>query len=159
MRWWNARDSDSSFAPVAAQADHSGHSGRKGSVSSRPAHILKEHGMWINTAHARLAVDDRRGLRLNAARGTLLAAVKGTLWITIDNDPRDIVLDPGERFDVDTDEPLFVMALGGRATLDLCTERPTPERRTLPRPSWLAALLKRRAAGSAAQVALHGSAA
>jgi hypothetical protein len=74
--------------------------------------------MWINSANARLAVDDRRGLRLNAARGTLLRSVRGTLWITIDNDPRDIVLDPGESFVVDTDEPLFAMALGGRATLD-----------------------------------------
>jgi hypothetical protein len=111
--------------------------------------------MWINTAHARLPVDERRGLRLNAARGTLLRGVKGTLWITIDNDPRDIVLDPGETFSVDTDQPLFVMALGERATLDLCTEareRPTP-----PRPSWLAGLWSRRATGSAAQVALRGS--
>jgi hypothetical protein len=115
--------------------------------------------MWINTAHARLAVDNRRGLRLNAARGTLLAAVKGTLWITIDNDPRDIVLDPGERFVVDTNEPLFVMALGVRATLDLCTEPSAPERCTRRRPSWLAALMKRRATRTAAQVALHGSAA
>jgi hypothetical protein len=115
--------------------------------------------MWINSANARLAVDDRRGLRLNAARGTLLRSVRGTLWITIDNDPRDIVLDPGESFVVDTDEPLFAMALGGRATLDLCTETPVPERPTPPRPSWLAGLLKRRAAGRVAQVALRGSAA
>ena len=115
--------------------------------------------MWINTAHARLPVDDRQGLRLNAARGTLLRAVKGTLWITIDNDPRDIVLDPGESFVVDSDHPLFVMALGERATLDLCTESPVPERRAPPRPSGLAALMKRRAAGTVAQVALRGSAA
>jgi hypothetical protein len=121
----------------------------------RPAHILKEHGMWINTAHARLAVDDRRGLRLNAARGTMLRAVKGTLWITIDNDQRDIVLDPGEQFAVDTDAPLFVMALGERATLDVCTE--PPERRT-PRPSWLAGPWLRRA-GTVAQVALRRPAA
>ena len=113
--------------------------------------------MWINTAHARLPIDDRRGLRLNAARGTHLRAAKGTVWITIDNDPRDIVLDPGERFVVDSDQPLFVMALGERATLDLCTE--APERRTPARATWLTALWSRRAAASAAQVALHGSAA
>ena len=113
--------------------------------------------MWINTAHARLAVDERRGLRLNAARGTLLRAVKGTLWITVDNDPRDIVLDPGEDFVVDSDQPLFVMALGTRATLDVCTERPAREPHA-PHRSWLAVLRPRRA-GTVAQVMLRGPAA
>jgi hypothetical protein len=158
MRGWNVSDSNSSFAPGLAQADHPGHSGRHGDSSIGPAHILKEHAMWINTAHARLAVDDRRGLRLNAARGTQLRAVKGTLWITIDNDPRDIVLDPGERFAVDTNQPLFVMALGERATLDLCNQTRKPEPRTPPQGAWLARLWSRRSNSSAAQVALRGAA-
>ncbi len=111
--------------------------------------------MWINTPNARLAVGDQRGLRLNAARGTLLRAVKGTLWITIDHDPRDIVLDPSESFTVDSDAPLFVMALGDRAALDLCTETVLRERRTTARPSWLAGLWRRRAPGTVAQVALR----
>ena len=115
--------------------------------------------MWINTPNARLAVGERRGLRLNAARGTLLRGVRGTLWITIDNDPRDIVLDPGESFVVDSDHPLFVMALGERATLDVCNETLAPEQRTPPQPSWLAGLWSRRPAGTVAQVALRGPAA
>jgi len=115
--------------------------------------------MWINTSNARLAVDDRRGLRLNAARGTLVRAVKGTLWVTIDNDPRDIVLDPGESFVVDSNEPLFVMALGERATLDVCTESQAPEPPRPPQPSRLAGWLARRASGSVAQVGLRSSAA
>jgi hypothetical protein len=159
MRWRNVSDSNSSFAPMMARADHLGHSGRNGDRSIWPAHILKEHAMWINTAHARLAVDDRRGLRLNAARGTQLRAVKGTLWITIDNDPRDIVLDPGESFVVDTNQPLFVMALGDRATLDVCNEERKPEPSTPPQGAWLARLWPRRAGGRAAQVALRGAAA
>jgi hypothetical protein len=36
MRWWNVSDSNSSFAPVAVQADHSGHSGRIGITSAGP---------------------------------------------------------------------------------------------------------------------------
>jgi hypothetical protein len=114
--------------------------------------------MWINTAHARLPVDDRRGLRLNAARGTLLRAAKGTLWITIDNDPRDIVLDPSESFVVDSDAPLFVMALGERATLDLCNEAREAGLHAPPQRAWLARLWPRRANGIAAQVALRGAA-
>ncbi len=115
--------------------------------------------MWINTPHARLAVDGRRGLRLNAARDTLLRAVKGTLWVTIDNDLRDIVLDPGESFVVDSDQPLFVMALGERATLDVCTDSLRREPATPPQHSWLAGLWSRHPVGAVAQVGLRGPAA
>ena len=116
--------------------------------------------MWINTPNARLAVGDRRGLRLNAARGTLMRAVTGTLWVTIDNDPRDIVLDPGASFVVDTEQPLFVMALGGKATLDLCTQGLRAESRTPPKAhAWLGALWSRRPAGAVAQMGLRGAAA
>lgn len=116
--------------------------------------------MWINTPHARLAVEERRGLRLNAARGTLLRAVRGTLWVTIDNDPRDIVLDAGESFVVDSDQPLFVMALGDRATLDLCTQGVRSEPHTpLEAHSWLGTLWSRRRAGAVAQMGLRGAAA
>jgi len=114
--------------------------------------------MWINTPNARLAVGDRRGLRLSAAQGTQLRAVRGTLWVTIDNDARDIVLDPGEGFVVDSDQPLFVMALGERATLDVCNQSQRPEPRTPPSPrSWLATWWSRRPAGAVARVGLGGS--
>ena len=116
--------------------------------------------MWINTPNARLAVGSKRGLRLNAAQGTLLRAVTGTLWVTIDNDPRDIVLDPGESFVVDTGQPLFVMAHGERATLDLCTDGLRREPRTPPAArSWLAALWSRRPQAAVAQSAWRGPAA
>ena len=75
--------------------------------------------MWINTPNARLALAAHRGLRLKDARGARLRAVQGTLWITIDNDQRDIVLDPGEIFEVDSNAPLFVMPLGDCATVDV----------------------------------------
>lgn len=116
--------------------------------------------MWINTPNARLAVGGRRGLRLNAARGTQLRAVTGTLWVTIDSDPRDIVLDPGQSFVVDTEQPLFVMALGDKATLDLCTQGLQRESRTPPvARSWLRALWAQRPTGAVAQVGLRGTAA
>ena len=115
--------------------------------------------MWINTPNARLAVDTRRGLRLNAAQGTLLRSVRGTVWATIDNDPRDIVLDPGESFVVDSNQPLFVMALGDRATLDVCTASLLREPAAPPQHSWLAGLWSRRPAGVVAQVGLRGTAA
>jgi hypothetical protein len=84
--------------------------------------------MWIDTPSARLELAARDPLRLEGARGTLLRAVKGTLWITIDDDPRDIVLDAGEHFVVDSAEPLLVLPLGGHATVDVreaCADRGT----------------------------------
>ncbi|HTP73005.1 MAG TPA: DUF2917 domain-containing protein [Burkholderiaceae bacterium] len=75
--------------------------------------------MWINTPKARLPLAAHRTLRLKDARGTRLRAVQGTLWVTIDGDLRDIVLDPGESFVVDADRPLVVTALGDCATVDV----------------------------------------
>jgi len=115
--------------------------------------------MWINTPNARLAIGDRRGLRLNAAQGTLLRSVRGTLWVTIDNDPRDIVLDPGESFVVDSDQPLFVMALGERATLDVCSDALAPQPQRPAQRSWLGGLWPRRPAGAVARLAWRGAAA
>ena len=80
--------------------------------------------MWINTPNARLALAARRGLRLKDAHGAKLRAVQGTLWVTIDGDLRDIVLDPGESFIVDSHQPLVVMPLGECATVDVKSPPP-----------------------------------
>ncbi|MFI4931872.1 MAG: DUF2917 domain-containing protein [Burkholderiales bacterium] len=104
--------------------------------------------MWINTPNARLALAARRGLRLKDARGAKLRAVQGTLWVTIDNDLRDIVLDPGESFVVDSNRPLVVMPLGECATVDVKSAAQTS---TGASNSWLQTLWPRRAGGAAAQ--------
>ena len=92
--------------------------------------------MWINSPSARLQLAAQRGLRLKDARGAKLRAVQGTLWVTIDNDLRDIVLDPGETFVVDSDQPLVVMPLGDCATVDV--KSPTPPAVRVP--GWLRGL-------------------
>ncbi len=43
----------------------------------------------------------REILRLDGARGTTLRVTRGTLWLTLENDPRDIVLTTGESFTID----------------------------------------------------------
>jgi len=99
--------------------------------------------MWINTSNARLALAARRGLRLQDARGAKLRAVQGTLWVTIDNDLRDIVLDPGESFVVDSNSPLVVMPLGDCATVDVKSAAPSSGAHAAG--SWLRGLWPRRA--------------
>ena len=51
--------------------------------------------------------------RLGAARGRRIEALRGRLWVTLDGDPRDIVLDPGEGFSVDRDSDVLISPLRG----------------------------------------------
>ena len=43
----------------------------------------------------------RSTLQLDDAEGTVIAVESGCLWITMENDSRDIVLAPGMRFEID----------------------------------------------------------
>ena len=76
--------------------------------------------MWIDTKSARLLVKAQQPLRLLSARGTRLRAVQGTVWITIDHDRRDIVLNAGDSFVVDSSHLVLALPIGTQATLDLC---------------------------------------
>ncbi len=75
--------------------------------------------MLIDTARTRMLLERGQSTRLTGAAAAHLASAAGTLWVTIDNDPRDIVLQAGEGFDVTSEAPLLVEALGGPAVLEL----------------------------------------
>ena len=49
------------------------------------------------------------------AAGVSLRCDSGNLWITLDNDPRDIVLNAGEVFSTDEHRRAIVYALGASA--------------------------------------------
>ena len=48
------------------------------------------------TAHTRLLLQRGQTSRLPAAHASHLCSAAGTLWITVDHDRRDIVLEPGQ---------------------------------------------------------------
>ena len=53
----------------------------------------------------------RRGsLVLDGAEGTIISVDSGCLWVTLENDPRDVVLDRGMRFEVDSSGRTVVVA-------------------------------------------------
>jgi len=53
-----------------------------------------------------------RGLfRLPDAAGVELTCSSGALWVTLDSDPRDIVLERGERFVTSEHRPALIYAL------------------------------------------------
>jgi hypothetical protein len=75
--------------------------------------------MLIDAPRTRLLLQRGQISRLSDARATRLASAAGTLWITIDHDARDIVLEPGQSFTARSGEPITVSALSGPAVLDL----------------------------------------
>ena len=71
--------------------------------------------------------------RLADACNTRLTCLSGNAWITIDGDRRDIVLEPGDQFIVDSNKPLLIYALKSgrplRLDVDASAPRCTPRRR------------------------------
>jgi hypothetical protein len=64
--------------------------------------------------------------RLEHALGRRIEALSGTLWVTIDNDPRDIVLNDGEGFDVDGSGDALISALDDARFVLLEPSAPLP---------------------------------
>jgi len=49
----------------------------------------------------RATLDKRQSLVLKNAQGTVVAVDRGCVWVTLERDPRDIVLAKGMRFEID----------------------------------------------------------
>ena len=49
--------------------------------------------------------------RLHDASGQRIEALDGSLWVTVDNDRRDIVVNSGEGFTIDRDGDTLISAL------------------------------------------------
>jgi hypothetical protein len=52
----------------------------------------------------------RMTLQLDDAEGSVIAVESGCLWVTMQNDPRDVVLLPGMRFEIDRSGRTLVSA-------------------------------------------------
>jgi len=83
--------------------------------------------MSTDTSLANLQLARGQTSRLGGAHRAYLASIAGTLWVTIDNDPRDFVLEAGQGLDVHCEDALLVSALGGPATLELRPAREAAE--------------------------------
>jgi hypothetical protein len=69
-----------------------------------------------------LALDRNRFARLHGARR--LRVTRGTLWLTIDRDPSDHLLAPGQTLDLPPGAAALVQALDAPARA--CVEQPDP---------------------------------
>ncbi|HET9025150.1 MAG TPA: DUF2917 domain-containing protein [Burkholderiaceae bacterium] len=66
---------------------------------------------------------DGTPITLRVAAGSVIFAVQGEVWITQERNLDDIILGPGERFDVPTREPLVISATRGHASLRIIDPR------------------------------------
>lgn len=73
-------------------------------------------------------VDLVRGgvVRLPEAVGTRILALAGALWVTLEDDPRDVVVEAGEAFVVDRAGLTLVCALAGPAAVQIETAPAAP---------------------------------
>ena len=66
---------------------------------------------------ATIELQPRQPIRLRVGAGQHITGVRGTAWITVDNDPRDVVLEPGDTHAFDRAGRVVVQSLGGGALL------------------------------------------
>jgi len=67
--------------------------------------------MLIDTPQARLPLPAGRLAHIDLGPRSRLRGLAGQSWVTLDNDPRDIVLGPGEEFVVDGSAHAIACAL------------------------------------------------
>lgn len=65
-----------------------------------------------------IGVGEGECLRLESPKDLQLRARRGTVWITVDGDPRDFVLEPGQSLMIERDAPALVSALHGTAVIE-----------------------------------------
>ena len=67
--------------------------------------------MTTDTSRFHLSLAKRTIFTLPDAAGVGIECRSGTVWVTLDNDPRDVVLEAGERFEGDSHRRMLVSAL------------------------------------------------
>lgn len=91
-----------------------------------------------------LDLSNRRFVRIEDPARVQLQARRGTLWVTIDGEPRDFIVEPGESFEFTSRAPAVVGALHGDAEATARRRRGATGARW--RIAWPEALLRRAAA-------------
>jgi hypothetical protein len=85
-----------------------------------PAHTKrKEQTMRIELGAGALRLGPNQTLKVVDGAGSMLCALEGALWITEENQARDIVLEPGNCYRLRHPGAALVNSLGGEAAVSL----------------------------------------
>ena len=77
----------------------------------------RELALLLQRLDISLQLADRQMLSVIDAQGIQLRAMRGTLWVTLDGDPADHILGPGDSLVVRRRGRTLVTAMNGPATL------------------------------------------
>jgi hypothetical protein len=75
--------------------------------------------MLLDAPNARLTLAHNQMARLTNACNTRGECVAGVAWVTVDGDPRDVVLSRGESFVIESAAPVIVHAIQAAADVRL----------------------------------------
>jgi len=75
--------------------------------------------MQLTTEHVTLNLAKNHCARITRARDARVQVAAGVAWLTIDGQLRDIVLEQGETFVVDSNDAVVVFAMEGPAAVEL----------------------------------------
>ena len=81
--------------------------------------------MLIDTRNARLPLTIGKLARLVNACNTRVTVLRGQAWITIDGDRRDIVLEAGEQFVIDSNRKVVVYPLRSGSPMEIAIDAGT----------------------------------
>jgi hypothetical protein len=83
-----------------------------------PAHAKsKETPMQIELEAGAVRLSPNQTLKLRDSAGSTVCAVEGSLWITEENQPRDVVLSPGSCYRLKHAGLALINAIGGGAAV------------------------------------------
>ena len=76
--------------------------------------------MKMTRVHTKHRLEARAALALRNGRGSTVTCISGTVWLTMEGDTRDVVLQPGASFVVDR-RGLTILAAHDASMVDVCT--------------------------------------
>jgi hypothetical protein len=76
----------------------------------------------VNAERVTLSLAHNECVNLTRARDTRVSVSRGLAWVTIDGQQRDVLLEGGQSFVVDSNEKVVVFALQGPASVELAVQ-------------------------------------
>jgi hypothetical protein len=86
---------------------------------------LREYTMKMTRVHTKHKLERYGALALREGRGSVVTCISGTIWLTMEGDTRDVVLEPGASFVVDR-RGLTILAAHEASVVDVCVTNRAP---------------------------------